>query len=563
MSYSLRKPALSLLAAALTCLGTAVYAQGVTDAMLAAEAGDNWLHVNGNYAGYRYSTLGQISDSNAKNLKVAWTSPLGATTDTQATPLYYDGLLYIPQDNKVYAISADDGSVVWKYEHKVPDDIGGVTTALILNRHRGVALYGDSVYFLSSDSKLHRLDMKTGKAKWAKAFEGFTYPKDFAKAKDASGYLSSVAPMAIPGTILVPMNGTDFGGLQGYVLGVNPETGDMMWKANMIPAKGEVGYDSWPEGSQTYGGAGPWITGSYDPASKTYFTGTANAYEWNPKNRGGGKMENLGAAGIVAVNTTNGKVNWRYTGVPGDPFDYDMPQTPMLLTLDGKLTIVQPNKTGFIHYLQPSDGKFIKATQFADKINWAKGYDANGRPIGMLPPPKEGPENQVELFPGLLGTVNMYPSAYNPKTGLVYMPATEGSMVYGMEDIKIVSNARHFGATIEFKFQNAKQVAYNAKTGAQVWRHDEDKPGYAGGMLTTAGNLTFYATQGGEFRAVDATTGKVLYSLNTHITSKSGPMTYTHKGKQYVVQALGGLPGFGRDDAYKAVMGSAMIAFTN
>ena len=139
----LKEIALAFCLAGITNLASA--AGPVTDDMLAKDAGENWLHVNGNYGGYRYSTLTQINDASAKNLKVAWTTPLGGTTDAQATPLYYDGLLYIPQDNKVLAISADDGSLVWKYEHKVPDDIGGVTTPLILNRHRGVALYGDSV----------------------------------------------------------------------------------------------------------------------------------------------------------------------------------------------------------------------------------------------------------------------------------------------------------------------------------------------------------------------------------------------------------------------------------
>ncbi len=147
------------------------------------------------------------------------------------------------------------------------------------------------------------------------------------------------------------MNGTDFGGLPGYVLGVDPQSGNVKWQANMIPEKGEAGYDSWPEGSQQYGGAGPWITGSYDPELKMYFTGTANAYEWNPKNRGGGTMDNVGAASIVAVKTDNGKVAWRYVGVPGDPWDYDIPQTPMVINIDGKKTIVQPNKTGYVHHL--------------------------------------------------------------------------------------------------------------------------------------------------------------------------------------------------------------------
>jgi glucose dehydrogenase len=244
-----------------------------------------------------------------------------------------------------------------------------------------------------------------------------------------------------------------------------------------------------------------------------YFTGTANAYEWNPKNRGGGKLDNLGAASIVAVNTTNGKVAWRYVGVPGDPFDYDIPQTPMVISMDGKKTIVQPNKTGYVHYLDAATGNFIKATPFADKINWAKGYDSNGRPIDMMPPPKEGGE-AIELYPSLLGGVNMYPNAYNPKTG------------------------------------------------KEVWRNEEKKPGYAGGILTSAGNVVFYATQGGEFRAVNATTGQVLYSKEFGTGAKAGPMTFQHGGKQYVVQALGGQPGFGRDEAWNVEFGSLLVAFS-
>jgi alcohol dehydrogenase (cytochrome c) len=342
---------------------------------------------------------------------------------------------------------------------------------------------------------------------------------------------------------------------------VDPANGNEKWRANMIPAKGEKGYDTWPEGSQAYGGAGPWIVGSYDPDLKMYYTGTANAYEWNPKNRGGGKMDNEGAASVVAVNTDNGKVAWRYVGVPGDPWDYDIPQTPMVINLDGKKTVVQPNKTGYIHYLDAKTGKFIKATPFADKITWIKGYDSNGRPIDMVPLPKEGGD-PVEVWPSLLGGVNMYPNAYNPKTGNLYLAATNAGMKYGFEDIKIISNVRHFGAYQEFIWANEVQLAVNAKNGNQVWRNEESKPGYAGGMLTTAGNLVFYATQGGEFRAVNASTGEILYSLNTGTAAKSGPITYMYNGKQYVVQALGGTTGFGRDEAWNNEFGSVVIGFT-
>jgi len=467
----------------------------------------------------------------------------------------------LAQDNKVFALDGATGNVVWKYEHKLPDDWGGYNVPFITGKHRGLAIYGENVYLLSNDAKLHAINYKTGKANFVKSFDGFPYPKDFAKAKDSTGYAITVGPLAIPGTIIVPMNGTDFGGLPGYVLGVDPQSGNVKWSANMIPAKGEPGYDTWPEGSQQYGGAGPWITGSYDPDLKMYFTGTANAYEWNPKNRGGGEMDNVGAASIVAVNTDSGKVAWRYVGVPGDPWDYDIPQTPMVINLDGKKTVVQPNKTGFVHYLDATSGKFIKATPFADKITWIKGYDANGRPIEQVKLPKEGGD-PVEVWPSLLGGVNMYPNAYNPKTGNLYLSASNSGMKYGFEEIKVISNVRHFGAYQEFIWGNEVNLAVNAKTGKEAWRNEDNKPGYAGGMLTTAGGLTIYSTQWGEFRVVDAASGKILYAVNLHTAAKSGPITYTQNGKQYIVQALGGTAGFGRDDALGTEFGSIVVGFS-
>ena len=536
---------------------------GVSDAQLSAEAGASWLHTNGNLAAYRYSTLEQINAGNAKKLKLAWIMSPGGKTDAQATPSYHEGVLYFPQDNKVFAVDGGTGNILWKYEHKLPDDWGGYNVPFFTGKHRGVALAGNNVYFLSNDAKLHSIDMKTGKGNWVKSYDGFPYPKDFAKSQDANGFITTVGPMAIPGgIIIVPMNATDTGGMQGYVLGVDAATGEQKWKAPMIPTQGEPGYDSWPPGSQEFGGAGPWIVGSWDAGTKMYYTGTANAYEWNPKNRGGGKLDNVGAASIVAVSTDTGKVAWRYVGVPGDPWDFDLPQTPMIITIDGKKTIVQPNKTGYIHHLDAMTGKFIKADKFIDKITWIKGYDKNGRPIDTIPLPNEGGD-PVEVFPSLLGGVNMYPSAYNPKTGNLYLAAAESSMKYGFEEIKVISNVRHFGAYQEFTWGNETDKAVNAKTGKEVWRNElQGKPGYAGGMLTTAGNITVYTTQGGGFTVADASSGKVLYSVNLGVAAKSGPITYSHNGKQYIVQAVGGTPGFGRDEPWKSEFGNMVVGFT-
>lgn len=555
---------LKTVVASLALAGMAGWAQAgnINDLMLAADPADSWLHSGGNYGAHRYSTLTQINSGNAKRLKLAWIMSPGGKTDAQATPSSHDGVVYFPQDNKVFAINGANGQVIWKYEHKLPDDFGGYNVPFFTGKHRGLALSGDSVYFLSNDAKLHRIDMKTGAAKWVKSYDGFPYPKDFAKSKDANGFITTVGPMAVDGNrIVVPMNATDTGGLEGYVMTVSAEDGKELNRVNMIPHKGEAGYDSWPPEAIPYGGAGPWIQGSYDPDTKMYYTGTANAYEWNPKNRGGGKMDNVGAASIVAVDTANGKAAWRWVGVPGDPWDFDIPQTPLLIKIDGKKTIVQPNKTGFTHHIDAATGKFLAAHKFTDKVTWIKGYGADGRPVGQVDLPKEGGD-PVEVYPSLLGGVNMYPNAYNPKTGLLYLAASESGMKYGFEEIKVISNVRHFGAYQEFIWGNETDKAVNLKTGAEVWRNEVSKPGYAGGMMTTAGNITVYTTQGGGFTVANATTGEILYSANLGTAAKSGPATYAVNGKQYIVQALGGTPGFGRDEPWRAEFGSMVVAFT-
>ena len=181
----------------------------------------------------------------------------------------------------------------------------------------------------------------------------------------------------------------------------------------MIPGPGEPGYESWPGDSAEYGGAGPWITGAWDPDLKMYYTGTANAYPWNPKTRGDGKLDNLGAASVVACNTETGKAAWRYVVVPGDPWDFDTMQTPMVITIDGRKTVVHPNKTGYIHYLDAATGEFLRAPAFADRINWIDGYDVEGRPVGQLDLPIEDGD-AVEVWPSLFGGVNMYPECLQP-----------------------------------------------------------------------------------------------------------------------------------------------------
>ncbi|MCZ6553303.1 MAG: hypothetical protein O7A67_05815, partial [SAR324 cluster bacterium] len=218
--------------------------------------------------------------------------------------------------------------------------------------------------------------------------------------------------------------------------------------------------------------------------------------------------------------------------------------TPMLMTIDGKRTVIQPNKTCYIHYLDARTGKFLQAPPFCDKITWAKGYNRQGVPIWDFPVPEEGVE--IELWPSLLGGTNMYPSAINHKIGMIYLASREAAMSYTFEKVQIVSNVRNLGAAFEI-LPGGKEVerAMRLKDGAEVWRVETEKAGYAGGMLATAGGLAVWATQGGELTVANASNGEILWQMDTNTASKAGPITYMVDGKQRITWALGGSPGFG------------------
>lgn len=563
MSGFSKKLTIGLAAAALVLVSmSGAQARPVDDTALSALAGAEWLHSNGSWDGTRYSTLTQLNPCNAMNLKVKWIAGLGGTTNVQATPLMHDGIIFIPQDNKVMAYDARTGDAVWKYETEMPEDWGGQFIDFFTGKHRGVGIAGNNIYFLSNECAIHAIDYKTGEQVFRFKLDR-PYPKDFEKSSDGNGYFCTAGPLNIPGKLIVPTNATDSGGLQGYVQAHDLSNGKRLWAANMIPGPGEPGADTWPGDSRIYGGAGPWIIGSWDPDLKYYFTGTANAYPWNPyterDGRGAGNMSNDGAAAIVAVNTDTGKVPWRYTVVPGDPWDYDVMQVPMLMTIKGKLTIIHPNKTCYIHYLDAKTGRYLMAPPFCDKITWAKGYDRQGVPIWDFPIPEEGKE--IELWPSLLGGTNMYPNAINHKTRMMYLATREVAMSWVFEKVQIVSNVRNLGVAFEV-LPGGKEIerAMRLDTGEEVWRIETEKAGYSGGMLTTAGNLTIYATRGGEIVVVNATNGQIVFQLDTNTGSFSGPITYMSDGKQQITFALGGLPAFGSSpDDWQVSDGSMLV----
>ena len=200
---------------------------------------------------------------------------------------------------------------------------------------------------------------------------------------------------------------------------------------------------------------------------------------------------------------------------------------------------------------------FLRAVGFSDKINWAEGYDVEGRPVNQIALPEQGDE-PLEVWPSVFGGLNMYPAAYNPDSGMIFLPAANLGMMYGYEEVKVISNVRNLGTTFEFLFdrEDAYEVnlAMDVKSGNEIWRDQKTKWGFAGGLV-------FYTSQNGDFQAVDAASGEILYAVNLGTAPKSGPITYMLDGQQYVVQAVGGVPGGGFEE-HRLEHGGLVVAFS-
>jgi alcohol dehydrogenase (cytochrome c) len=259
----------------------------VTDARLESPEARNWLMFLREYNSWSYSPLREITTRNVANLVPVWTMSTGTAEGHQSPPIVNDGVMFITTPfNQVIAIDAATGDLLWRYRHTMPADIRmGHPT------NRGVALYGDKVYTATSDARVVALDAKTGAVVWNKAVENYN-----------NGYYMTIAPLAARGKIMVGVSGGERG-IRGFVVALDANTGEQVWKSYTIPAPGEPGNDTWPGDSWKTGGAPVWVTGSYDPKLGLTFWGTGNPGPWTGDTRPG---DNLYTNSVVAFDVETG-----------------------------------------------------------------------------------------------------------------------------------------------------------------------------------------------------------------------------------------------------------------
>ena len=509
----------------------------------------NWLTHSGNYNSQRYSLLNLITPANAQDLTLKWVYQAHSLDKHEVTPLVVDGIMFTVQGpNDVIALDAATGKIIWQYFHRPAE---GTRNPCCGNLTRGLAILGDKLFLAGLDAKLIALEAKTGKELWS------TQVADIKQQ-----YAMTVAPLAVKDKVITGVAGGEHG-VRGFLAAYDANTGKELWRFNTVPGPGEPGYETWlgkdgkPNDSYLHGGAPIWTTGSYDPETNLTMWGTGNAGpDYNGDNRLG---DNLYTCSVVALDVDTGKLKWYYQFSPHDEFDWDSTQVPVLadITFQGRprKAMLWANRNGVTYVLDRANGQFLSGKSFT-RTNWYTGFDERGRPMrapGILPT-LEG----TLVYPGNQGATNWYNPSFSPMTALFYIPAWENtSNTYKKdEEPPEFHEGQNFTGISPFRqgvAEAAKNddvfssiIAWDPSVGERKWTFRMSAPSIEGGVLTTASNMLFVGGRDGQFVALDASNGKLLWDTNLGPSVSAGPITYLVKGKQYVsVQGGNALYTFG------------------
>ena len=487
----------------------------------------NWISYNGDYSGRRYSGLSDINPSNLSGLRAEWVFHAGNTKRLEVTPVVINGMMLVTAANDAFAIDARTGRVVW--HHAWPNSEGLIDDASG-HINRGVGVWHNRVYMETDNAHLLCLDVRSGNLIW-----------DIPYADWNKNYGATGAPLVVKDKVLVGTSGGD-DGVRGFVAAYDAETGKLVWRFWTIPGPGESGSESWPGKLYLHGGGTTWMPGTYDPQLNTIYWGTSNPA---PDFEGGVRPgDDLYTDCVLALDPDTGKLKWHFQFTPHDLFDFDSVETPILIdaVYQGapRKLLVQANRNGYVYVLDRTDGKFLSAIAFVEKLNWAKGVDAQGRPLlSGIQPTAEG----TRVCPAYAGATNWFAPSYNESTHSVYFMALEECETYFLKPQAFQEGHGYYSTGVKrIPGETSRKVlvSFNLDTSSIAWKYPQTGAARSsGGTMTTAGGMVFFGDDAGSFEAVDAGNGKPLWHFNTGQDISASPMSYAIGGKQYVAIAAG------------------------
>jgi quinohemoprotein ethanol dehydrogenase len=569
------KSRISLLLAVLIAAGAA---PGATARGADREARDWPLNGRSFHAAY-FSPLRQIDASNVATLGLAWEFDgfvvRGRThRGNEASPLVADGVMYFSGPwSVVYALDARSGQLLWKYDPQVAGQWARNACCDVVNR--GVALWEGRVYVATLDGYLIALDAKTGAVLWR---------ADTFIDRVTMNYSSTGAPRIAGHNIVIGNSGAEMGA-RGYVTAYDLKSGKLSWRFFTVPGDPSKGPDESPDVSvarHTWskdsrwdlgGGGTVWDSMVYDPTLGMLYLGVGNGMPHPQWIRSPGGGDNLFLASIVALDVNTGRMRWYYQTTPGDSWDYTATQNMILadLRIGGKTrhVLMQAPKNGFFYVLDRITGELLSANAYS-RVTWAKRVDLKSGKPEFTAESNYSTQKQV-IFPSQAGGHNWMPMSYSETDHLVFVPAIDAGMTFGMlpgKDVHFRPGADNEGDVMGWAppepGSSSPQLdsvlkAWDPVAGKLVWQ-TAPMPFWGGGVLSTATGLVFQGSADGAFAAYEAKSGRKLTSIDTGTGIMAGAISYEIDGVQYVAV----LAGFG--GAMSAIgypPGSAALKYEN
>ena len=538
----------------------------------------NWLAHGRTFEEQRFSPLADINRENVGELGLAWYRDLGTNRGLEATPIVVDGIMFFTSTwSRVHAVDAVTGEEIWSYDPEVPGEWARWACCDVVNR--GVAVYEGRVYVGSLDGRLIALDAATGTLVWE---------VDTLMDRERP-YTITGAPRAARGKVFIGNGGAEYG-VRGYVTAYDAKTGEEAWRFFTVPGDPSLPFehpemedaaDTWKGGEwwEIGGGGTVWNSIVYDPDFNQVYLGVGNGAPWTRAIRSPGGGDNLFLASIVALDADSGSMNWHYQTTPGDNWDYTAVQDIALadMEVDGEMrkVLMQAPKNGFFYVIDRSDGDLLRAHPFAT-ITWATHVDLEtGRPVEN--PELDYSDEPKWILPGPIGAHNWQAMSVDVEAGLVYLPAQDNPLIYGMsrewQETGVYKRnpgawnlGIEFGRISQLLIENAADQpaakgylkAFDPLTGESAWTIEI--PHYwNGGVLGTAGGLVFQGDALGFFTARDKATGEQLWQFNAQVSIMAPPVTYQIGGVQYVSI----LTGTGGGELFAGETGTASLTYGN
>jgi PQQ-dependent dehydrogenase (methanol/ethanol family) len=523
----------------------------------AAPAEDgNWTMPGKNTASTRFSGLDELNVQNVGGLRVEFTFSTGVLRGHEAAPIVSGDTMYLitPFPNHVYALdlSKPGAPQKWRYDPKPVAAAQGIACCDTVNR--GVTLAGDSIYLTTLDGQAISLDAGSGKERWRKQLGNIN-----------KGETITMAPFVAGGKVLIGNSGGEYG-VRGWVIALDAGTGEESWRAYNTGPDADVligprfkpfyesdrgkdlGMRTWPPEAWKIGGGTMWGWISYDPDLQLVYHGTGNPGPWNPEQRPG---DNKWTGGIFARDIATGEARWFHQAVPHDMYDYDAINELVLLDMQfngqPRKVLVRPERNGYMYIIDRVNGEVLAADAYSN-VNSITSVDLKtGKPIDN--PDKHPQLGKVvrDICPAAPGAKDWNPSAYSPRTGLLYVPHLNLCMSLESLEANYIAGTPYVGANVVMHpgpgGNRGEMLAWDVAQRKPAWKIAEDLPLWSG-ALATAGNLVFYGTLDGTFKALDATTGELKWQFKTGSGIVGQPVTYRGPDGHQYVAVLAGVGGW-------------------